>query len=99
MGQRELDMVHRMTKREAVWKYLVEHLGEWVDAHTLTHPAIGGSEGLRRLREIRASLPPGYRIEKRRKRSGDKLTHTYQYRLVRTSESLAAEQLELQLMI
>lgn len=35
----------------------------WVPGHYLTSPLIGGSEGLRRLRELRAD---GYRIEMRR---------------------------------
>lgn len=83
IAQTQKDLLHRRTKREAVWTYLLAHEGEWIDAHILTHPAIGGSEGLRRLREIRASLPPGFRIEKRRKRTEDGLTHTWQYRLVR----------------
>jgi|WetSurSiteA1Bulk_404760.scaffolds.fasta_scaffold39427_2 hypothetical protein len=51
--------------------------GEWHDGPELTHPAVGGSEGLRRLRELRAK---GYTIEMRRKAKG---RTTRQYRLVR----------------
>ncbi|WP_026963105.1 hypothetical protein [Alicyclobacillus herbarius] len=83
VAQLHKDAQHRRTKREAVWDYLRSHQGQWIDAHILTHPAIGGSEGLRRLREIRASLPLDWRIEKRRKRGQDGFTHTWQYRLVR----------------
>jgi hypothetical protein len=34
--------------------------GGWVPGHYLTSPAIGGSEGLRRLRELRAD---GYNVQ------------------------------------
>lgn len=85
MSQLEKDLQHRATKKELVWRYLAAHMGEWVDAHVLTHPAVGGSEGLRRLRELRAECGPHYRIEKRRKKIGDGLTHTWQYRLVRVT--------------
>ena len=52
--------------------------GEWHDGHELTHPAVGGSEGLRRLRELRAK---GYVIEMRKKAKGQT---TRQYRLERS---------------
>lgn len=80
------DMAHRRTRREAVWRYLTEHMGEWIDAHWIASPNVGGSEGLRRLRELRASLPPGYRIEMRRKPSEAGPLHERQYRLVRQAE-------------
>ena len=50
--------------------------GEWHDGPELTHPEVGGSEGLRRLRELRAK---GYQIEMRKKAKG---RTTRQYRLV-----------------
>ena len=50
--------------------------GQWHDGPELTHPGAGGSEGLRRLRELRAK---GYTIEMRRKAKG---RTTRQYRLV-----------------
>lgn len=50
----------------------------WVDGWALCHPGIGGSEGLRRLRELRAD---GYTIEMRRHPSPDR-QGTRQYRLV-----------------
>jgi hypothetical protein len=34
----------------------------WVDGYALCHPSLGGSEGLRRLRELRAL---GHRIDRR----------------------------------
>jgi hypothetical protein len=48
----------------------------WVDGPMICHPAIGGSEGLRRLRELRAD---GYMIEMRR--HPDRKRTTRQYRL------------------
>jgi hypothetical protein len=51
--------------------------GQWHDGPELTHPAAGGSEGLRRLRELREK---GYTIDMRRKAKG---RTTRQYRLVR----------------
>jgi len=48
----------------------------WVDGWVLCHPGIGGSEGLRRLRELRAD---GVTIDKR---FDPRANHTgYQYRL------------------
>jgi hypothetical protein len=49
----------------------------WVDGHVLCHPQIGGSEGLRRLRELRAD---GHRIERRHHPDKDRTDN--QYRLV-----------------
>ncbi|ADG06634.1 hypothetical protein [Kyrpidia tusciae] len=85
------DMAHRRTRREAVWRFLTEHMGEWLDAHVIASPSVGGSEGLRRLRELRASLPPGFRIEKRRKRTEDGWAFTWQYRLVRVDNPSAQD--------
>jgi hypothetical protein len=47
---------------------------EWVSGPDLCHPDVGGSEGLRRLRELRAA---GYAIEKRKRMESD----AYEYRL------------------
>lgn len=52
----------------------------WVDAWILHHPAIGGSEGLRRVRELRAE---GHEIEMRKHPL--KSRETRQYRLVATA--------------
>jgi len=67
--------VHLGDRQLAVYNILKD--GEWHDGPELTHPAVGGSEGLRRLRELRAK---GYTIEMRRKAKG---RTTRQYRLVR----------------
>lgn len=49
---------------------------QWHDGHELTHPSVGGSEGLRRLRELRDLGAP---IEKRKKPVRG--STTWQYRL------------------
>lgn len=54
---------------------LEANTGDWIDGHILCHPDIGGSEGLRRLRELRAD---GHVIEMRKKPGGS----TRQYRLL-----------------
>ena len=61
-------------RQQAVYDVLAD--GHWHDGPELTHPAAGGSEGLRRLRELRAK---GYTIEMRLKAKGKT---TRQYRLV-----------------
>ena len=64
----------RLGKRQRLVLRVLED-GEWHDGHELTHPAVGGSEGLRRLRELREK---GYTIEMRKKAKGQT---TRQYRL------------------
>lgn len=54
----EAERVHRVTTPDG----LVTCPDGWVTGYTLCHPGIGGSEGLRRLREVRAL---GHQIEKR----------------------------------
>jgi hypothetical protein len=48
--------------------------GGWIDGWLLTHPSLGGSEGLRRLRELRQD---GYQIDMRVSAKGT----TRQYRI------------------
>ena len=62
------------TRKEKVLEVLAD--GEWHDGYALCHPGIGGSEGLRRLRELRED---GHDIEMRRVPG----RNTRQYRLVR----------------
>lgn len=52
----------------------------WVDGHVLCRPDLGGSEGLRRLRELRGD---GHEIEKRDHPISGRTTR--QYRLVERS--------------
>lgn len=70
-----------VTRRERVAAALEDALlrGDgWVDGYELCHPAIGGSEGLRRLRELRADGMP---VEKRLKPGRPKGSTVYQYRI------------------
>jgi hypothetical protein len=61
------------TRRELVLSLLQD--GEWHSTSGINHPAVGGSEGTRRLRELREL---GYPIEKHRREGHD----DYEYRLV-----------------
>jgi hypothetical protein len=47
--------------RRRVAQYLVDRLGEWVEGPELLQSSVGGSEGLRRMRELRNDL--GWHIE------------------------------------
>lgn len=67
----------RGSRREKVLQYLRDQRGEWIPGYELTTPEVGGSEGLRRLRELR--VKNGYPIESRP--SGDGTT--WEYRLPR----------------
>ena len=64
-------------------RYLVRELlmdGLWHSTAEVCHPAVGGSEGCRRLRELRKSFrQEGYDILKRRKEGSTQ----YEYRMVR----------------
>ena len=62
-------------KRE-VYQALVNAKGGWVGGPALANVACGGSEGLRRLRELREM---GYEIEKKKI---DPKHNYYSYRLV-----------------
>lgn len=64
-----------MNRREKVLHYLLQRHGMWVTGYELTSPTVGGSEGLRRLREIRAS---GVTQIEMRKRPG---SDAYEYRI------------------
>lgn len=63
------------TRRERVLGVLSMKANHWVDGSDLTDPEVGGSEGLRRLRELRSE---GHMIRKRRKPGGD----GFQYRIL-----------------
>lgn len=51
------------TRAEQVLAYLQEHRGDWVNGTELCNERVGGSEGLKRVRELRAAGKP---IETRR---------------------------------
>jgi hypothetical protein len=65
-----------LTRKEQVLARLTEAKGEWVNGSELATAAVGGSEGLKRLREARAE---GWPIEDRRHPHGDR--DVWQYRL------------------
>lgn len=62
-----------MTRKQRVYAALKSR--RWTPGFELTTPEVGGSEGLRRLRELRAD---GYDIKVRRSTDGD----YFEYRLV-----------------
>lgn len=64
----------RNTRKSVVANYLLDHVGEWINADTFN--TIGGRAGDRRMRELRQD---GWNIETRRS-SGN----TYQHRLVKS---------------
>lgn len=67
-----------LTRKEQVLAYLEEHRNQWVDGPDLATEVVGGSEGLRRLRELR--LSGDYDIRERR--HPDPQRDIWQYRLV-----------------
>ena len=69
------------TRKDQVEVYLREHKNEWVDGPELANERVGGSEGLKRLRELRAELAPsGISIIMRKHPSPDR--DIFQYQLV-----------------
>lgn len=65
------------TRKDTVLRHLEKFANTWVNGSDLTKPTLGGSEGTRRVRELRAE---GHAIEKRVHPEGLRLG--YQYRLV-----------------
>lgn len=65
-----------LTRKEQVLAYLKEHPG-WVDGPDISNETVGGSEGLKRLRELRAD---GHEIKMRQ--HPDPNRDIWQYRLV-----------------
>lgn len=68
-----------MTRRQEVLARLMANFGEWVDGTQLATANIGGSEGLRRLRELAFDM--GCEIDRRP--HPDPCRDCWQYRLVR----------------
>lgn len=58
-------------RRAAVLRLLLD--GHWHGTHEISSPDVGGTEGTRRLRELRAD---GHAIEKRKREGSDE----YEYR-------------------
>lgn len=67
-----------ITRKDQVLRRLSEARGEWVDGPELANEKVGGSEGLRRVRELKAE---GYPIHERK--HPDPERDIYQYRLAR----------------
>ena len=66
-----------LTRKELVLQLLLQHKGEWVDGTRIASAEVGGSEGLKRLRELRQD---GHDI--RMRKHPDARRDIYQYRLV-----------------
>lgn len=65
-----------LTRKEQVLEYLKARLGSWVDTTEIANEVVGGSEGTKRLRELKAE---GWMIQMRS--HPDKGVDQYQYRL------------------
>ena len=68
---------NKMTRKDLVLELLVQNMNVWIDGPRIANPEVGGSEGLKRLRELREE---GHKIENRR--HPDKNRDIWQYRLV-----------------
>jgi hypothetical protein len=69
------------TRAQQVLNYLRVRKGQWVDGPDLANEKVGGSEGLRRLRDEKERLAgEGLRVEKRKHPEPDR--DIWQYRLV-----------------
>lgn len=71
----------RGTRKAAVIRFLQAANGEWVDGYAIASPDVGGSEGLRRLRELRRD--DGWPIEERPHPTS---ATSWQYRLLVEAE-------------
>lgn len=69
------------SRKEQILNLLKSQKGEWVDGTLLATEEVGGSEGLRRLRELRAD---GFIIQQRKHPDPDR--NIWQYRLADQSE-------------
>lgn len=76
-GVGTLSNISPLTRKEQILKLLLDNLGQWVDGPRLASEEVGGSEGLRRLRELRAD---GHRIQQRHHPDAER--DIWQYRIV-----------------
>ena len=79
-----------LSRKDQVLEALSQARGRWVDGPDLANERVGGSEGHRRLRELRAD---GYTIEQRRHPDPDR--DIWQYRLVPSEPFSDFEQVEM----
>lgn len=70
------------TRRELVLQLLTANVNQWVDGPRIASPEVGGSEGLKRVRELRQE---GYDI--RMRKHPDRRRDIFQYRLVHADMS------------
>jgi hypothetical protein len=85
-------LVSNLTRKEQVFQVLKDHLGLWVDGTLLANEEVGGSEGLKRLRELRQDLlreRSTYLIQQRK--HPDPRRSIYQYRLVEQTSSFTPQ--------
>jgi hypothetical protein len=73
------------SRKQRVLDYLRDRQGQWVDGTELISPEVGGSEGLRRVRELRAEIEIDLR------RHPNPLKDVWQYRLRSTERKQASE--------
>lgn len=64
------------TRKQQVLQHLISQRNHWVDGPALANEEVGGSEGLRRLREL---IDEGYPIESRRHPSPTRDIWQYRY--------------------
>lgn len=80
-------MTSNSTRRAAVWDLLIDC--RWHTTMEINAVHIGGSEGCRRLRELRKEVHsrrrPGFVTIRKRKSAGD--TTQYEYRLVKFNKT------------
>lgn len=77
LAQMRLDQQHDRSKTEVVLEMLES--GKWIPGPEFCRPDTGGTDGLRRVRKLRAQ---GHQIEKRRQMVNGSPTYTWEYRLV-----------------
>jgi hypothetical protein len=73
-----------MSRKSQVLEHLRLNLNRWVDGTELATEEVGGSEGLKRLRELRTE---GYSIERRK--HPDPAREIHQYKLTATATRTA----------
>ncbi len=74
------------SRRQQVLDYLQARAGQWVNGPELANETVGGSEGLKRLRELRAE---GYPILERK--HPDQSRTIWQYRLSAATSTSSPE--------
>lgn len=71
-----------LSRKDQVFKVLHDHLGMWIDGTALANEQVGGSEGLKRLRELRIDLRAEGKYAIQQRQHPEPGRSIYQYRLV-----------------